>query len=546
MCFSIFFTIFKIKNKKKMDNKSNFFFVKTKNGKQIHCLNNKEKKLIKISMDSDGNPPQTTDWISYKHIDTKEDLDKLVVNSFEKKIGHNPFLKQNSKFLFETYNLSPDKFEGHKFDHDWYGDKPTFKDGFFMFTPSDGSTGYIPNKAYYEQTKQENFLVGVPFHKVEKIKVNKFKIAYTEAFVSKRKAILPDSSDNIPIVILLHGVPTQKNQKYEVMKHLGNRFYCIAPDMFGMGESDQPHNYSSPYDETEYGRHSKWDWNHDVDWINQLITHVKEIHPVLRTSKIIFQADDWGAAIALHTAAASGAGKFTMDKREYRFDHEINMIIIVNGILLDGHYVREIGAIGRASNLESEEFTRAMGDFDQTAVQIEKLMIYKRSKMNNYTERDFLGQYAEVDYQSGTPAVYQGIKYWNVKTLADRSSRLNPLQIQPKSIDEYGREWGIDYSNIKIPSCLIWGMKDQMMPPTQLDRMYYLLTLNHQRCYLTEIDSADHFSEWDRPDAVARAMIRNMRTEFGPSFGGIFVGNDPKGVYKGDERRLIERLSKIL
>lgn len=472
-----------------------------------------------------------------KRIIKKKEGQKMSKQT-KKNIGHKAIFKnENNNRLFDIYNLQPNKHEGHKIDMNIYGSSPKYIDSFFYFKPSDGSTGLIPDP---DVVKSQEDLINKPFDSVISKKVDQFKISYTVSYPERLV------TGKYKLMILLHGVPTQKNQKYEVMRHL-SRFdmICVAPDMLGMGESDQIHEYKSAFEDPKRGNHQKWDWNHDVDWINQMITHIKNDFPEIKNSDIIFQADDWGAGIALYTATASGAGKFEMNDIEYPFDHKISMMIIVNGIVLDGYYVREIGAIGRTSGLESGPFTMMMGGFDQTAVQIEKQMIYNRAKMNNYTERDFLGQYADVNYQSGKMAVDQGIKFWNVKTLADRAGRLAPRTLQPYHTDKDGLQWGIKFQNIKCPSLLVWGTEDQMMPPTQMDRLSYLLSLNHQRCYIQEIAKADHFSEWDRPEAVARAMLRTIRTEFGPDFIPVFVGNDPEAVYKGDEKKFVEKLQNI-
>lgn len=479
-----------------------FFFSEREKGKETLFLNDEENKRF-VMFDEDA----------IKNYGKPIPYDKLNQNDPSSLIGHN----FNKRELFDIYNLTPEKHEGHKFHEDWYGPPPRFEDGSFKFKTRDGTKGSVP-------LKKGTLLNGVPLDKVDTIETDVFEISYTVSYPNRGP--FPKK-----MMILLHGVPTQKNQKYEVMRHLGKFMFCVAPDMLGMGESDKP----------KFDDLSKWDWHNDIDWVDRLISHLRNEYPFLGDVEPIFEADDWGGGIALHYAAASGAGKFEMNGIEFPLKNKISQLIMVNPIALDGYYVREIGSIGRLSGLPPKDFMMAVGGFDQTVVQIEKQMIYDRSKMNNYTERDFLSPYCDVNYQSGKMASEQGVNFWNISILADRSSRLAPRQLQP-----YKDGKGVKYEDIKVSSILIWGMKDQMMPPTQMDRLYYLLTLNHQRCYIHEIEKADHFSEWDRPDAISRAIIRSIRCEFGPNSLPIFLGNDSNAVYKGDERVMIERLAEIL
>lgn len=505
---------------------------KTSSGRTIPIQFDSVNEKIRFLTENNGK----TSWVSFSEIERGKNFEKALEEQYNRLVGHNSKVDYSTNELFDIYNLKPNKHKGHRFDSNWYGPSPVFKDSSFQFVPRDGSTGYIPDPRVHPNFDS---LVGVPFDEVTKIRTKSFKISYTYAMPRDKPL-----DGKMKMLILLHGVPTQKNQKFEVMRELSNFMFCVAPDMFGMGESDQPHEYKSPLNDEE---NQKWDWHHDIDWVDQLITHLKEEFPVFAKAEPIFQADDWGGGIAVHYAAASGAGKFEMDGRSYSLENKISQLILVNPIALDGYYVREIGAIGRTSVLNGGQFSSAMGGFDQTAVQIEKLMIDDKSRMNNYTERDFLGQYCDTNYQSGRSAVEQGIHFWNVKTLADRSSRLAPRQLQPSHEDKEGRKkWGVKYQDIKVPSVLIWGTKDQMMPPTQMDRLYYLLSLNHQSCIINEIDGADHFCEWDRPDAVARCMIRGIRTQLGPSAVPVFLGNDPKAVYKGDEEVMVRELQRYL
>ena len=425
---------------------------------------------------------------------------------------------------FKAYNLTPNRFHGHDPRPQIYGDEPVFEKGEMFFKPKDGSMGLVP-------TIPQSDLYGVELGKVPTKEAKEFRIHYVIVYPKSFEKMTVEEKSKMLVFCLLHGVPTQGNQKYETARTLGKFGVVIIPDMLGMGESDQIHEYGATNTNAIEGRkdHQKWDWKHDVEWVHKLMTeHVPGEYGT--SKKFVFQADDWGAGIAIHYAAAENTS--------------LEMLILVNPIFLDGYYVREIGAIGRASKLAADDPKKFMDLFsaaDQTIIQIEKLMIFNRDKMNQYTERDFIGPYADTDYQSGRDAQHMGLNYWNLQTLADRSSRLAPRQLLPFHTGKDGLDWGVHYENIKVPVELIWGMKDQMMPPTQLDRGEYVFRNTHVG--ITEIDNADHFCEWDRPAAVSRAMLRAVRRELGKNRIPIFLGNE--GVMKGDEEDMVEELRKL-
>jgi len=216
----------------------------------------------------------------------------------------------------------------------------------------------------------------------------------------------------------------------------------------------------------------------------------------------------------------------------------------VNPIFLDGYFVIEIGTIGKLSlvwKTNPDAFLQAAMGLPQTMLGIEKYMISKRWKMNQYTEARNLGVYQDTNYQSGRIAAFMPANYWNLIVLADRSSRLAPRQLQPYH-NSHNR-WGCKYHRVTSAVEMIWGMQDQMMPPSQGWRGTYVFP--NARVNFTPIDGADHLSEIDQPDKIVRAMWNAMQRELGKSNVPIFLGNGTDVVFKGDEAELLQRLEHI-
>lgn len=86
-----------------------------------------------------------------------------------------------------------------------------------------------------------------------------------------------------PLVLFLHGVPTNRTQWEDIQRHIAIFCETISIDMLGMGESTQPRQYGK---KTDKGDNDGWYWKHDVDYIEKLMQHV---YP---GRKFIFVADD--------------------------------------------------------------------------------------------------------------------------------------------------------------------------------------------------------------------------------------------------------------
>lgn len=216
----------------------------------------------------------------------------------------------------------------------------------------------------------------------------------------------------------------------------------------------------------------------------------------------------------------------------------------MNPIFLDGYFVIEIGTIGKLSlvwKMNPDAFLQAAMGLPQTMLGIEKYMVLKRWKMNQYTEERNLGPYQDTNYQSGRIAAFMSANNWNLIVLADRSSRLAPRQLQP--YHKQKNKWGCPTWNVIAPIEFINGMQDQMMPPGQGWRGSFAFP--NARVNFTPIDGADHFSEMDQPDKVVRAMWNAMQRELGKSNIPIFLGNGTDVVFKGDEAELLQRLERI-
>jgi pimeloyl-ACP methyl ester carboxylesterase len=436
--------------------------------------------------------------------------------------------------FFNAFNLRPKPTAGHRARPELYGPPPVFiTSGTTMWTPSTGQRGLVPVQQKNGKRATHDMYYGLDIPEIIK-GTNGVKAEEQGTFVIRWSVCFPQNMnawqlDKLPLIGLMHGVPTNRRWKIELMRELGQHAVVVAIDMLGMGESDQVLSMNLP------GRDdlSAWDWEYDVEYVRQvMMKDVPKRLGMTPNKPWIFSSDDWGAGIGLR----------------YLAKHREDLVhkFFVNPIWLDGYFVIEIGTIGKLAKMWSQDyksFKLAAFGLPQAIIGIEKYMVEKRYKMNRYTESDFLFPYQDVNYQSGKDAYNMPQNFWNLAVLAERASRLAPRQLQP--YDEKLNESGVrNLELIQTPITIIWGLEDQMMPPSQVFRSAYLFP-NAPYNYV-EIPGANHFSEIDNPDAVVRAMINEIIRHPRHRDQIFFLGNGhDRFVMKGDEEELLEKLKEL-
>ena len=360
--------------------------------------------------------------------------------------------------------------------------------------------------------------VGGP-HSTEMVWSDDFEIAWTK------------TGDKGPLVLFLHGVPTNRSQWEEVQGQVSRFCETISIDMLGMGESSIPRLYGRRHNPEPNDR---WYWLHDTDYIEKLM---QQEYP---GRKFIFIADDWGSGIASHYAA--------------KYSNRLNALIQMDPIAFDGYPVNEIQAIGRASEIPNTsegdaQFAMLFAAFDQTLVQILKTMVYDPSKYNQYNMRYLVFPYVDVDYErnrSGdgmtdvAKSTTMRLKLHNMRVLSDRAAILSPALLLPHHPQRNPN--GVRYQDITMPTLIIWGEYDNMMPAAQSQRFANVLGTDDVQ--ITYIPRAGHFPATDNPNSVADTIINFIRRVMGRStLADIYVGNN--GIWKGDERQLVQELRDL-
>jgi len=356
-------------------------------------------------------------------------------------------------------------------------------------------------------------------HSSETVWTDDFEIAWTKM------------GNKGPLVLFLHGVPTNRSQWEEVQGQVSRFCETISIDMLGMGESSKPRQYGRKQNTTP---NDCWHWENDIDYIEKLMQNE---YP---GRKFIFIADDWGSGIASHYAA--------------KHNDRLNALVQVDPVSFDGYPVNEIQAIGRASEIPNTaegdaQFAMLFAAFDQTLVQILKSMVHDPAKYNQYNLRNLTFPYVDVDYERNqandgitnvAKSTTMQLKLHNIRVLSDRAAILSPALLLPHH-PQYNPN-GVQYQNITVPSLIMWGEYDNMMPAAQSQR--FANVLGTYDVQITYIPRAGHFPATDNPDAVSDTLINFIRRVMGRSaMADIYVGN--QGIWKGDEADMIKVLRRL-
>ena len=370
---------------------------------------------------------------------------------------------------------------------------------------------------------------------------NEFDIKYTK------------KGDKGPIILLLHGVPSNRYMYFPIQKRLSPFCRTIAIDMLGMGQSSAPRYYGkllniiseknlSPdqkikfMEEKRYaGINEPWDWIFDTDYVDKLMNY---LYP---GEKFYMNSDDWSGGINSHYAA--------------KFNDRLLGFIQIDPIAFDGYPISEIQAIGRASQIpvvirdgvDDADFKAAMGSVDQTMVQIFKTMTYDPNVWNQYSLRAIKHPYFDVDYdrskyRDGEDATSLTLRlHWErLRVLADRSAILSPALLLP--YDEKKNPKGVKYENITVPTLILWSIEDSMMPSQQVYRFKWVM--KNSPVQIVMIQNAGHFAATDKPNYVSAAILNFIAEKSGKeSLADIFLGFD--GIWKGDEKKMIKDLRAI-
>jgi pimeloyl-ACP methyl ester carboxylesterase len=264
-----------------------------------------------------------------------------------------------------------------------------------------------------------------------------------------------------PPVILLHGFPESHRTWRGIAPLLRDRFRLVMPDQRGFAGSDRPQ-------EVEAYRTAA------------VVEDVFALADALGIDRFALVGHDWGGAVAW-AAAIKG-------------DPRVERLGIVNSphpVIFQKSLIEESGQ--RAASQYMNAF-RAPG-FEQAVAAMGYEAFFDKSfgghvdlaTIPGAEKRQYIAQWSK-------PGALTAMLNWY---------RASPLVVPPPGATVPVPEWALGaFPKVRIPTLVIWGMRDPALLPLQLDGLERLV----EDLTIVRLPEAGHFAPWEAPGPIAEAL----------------------------------------
>jgi pimeloyl-ACP methyl ester carboxylesterase len=264
-----------------------------------------------------------------------------------------------------------------------------------------------------------------------------------------------------PAVILLHGFPESHRTWREVAPRIQERFFLVMPDQRGFAGSDLPQDVGA--------------YQTDV-----LVDDIFALADALGIGEFALVGHDWGGAIAWATA--------------FRGDPRLTRLAIVNAphpaifqkSLIESADQRAASQYITAFRTPGfEKAVEAMGFeafFEKTFARHVDL-----AKISKAEKQQYLADWSQ-------PGAFNAMLNWY------RGSR---VVVPPPGARVPLPDWLLRaFPKVKVPTLVIWGMKDAALLPLQLDGLGELV----DDLTVIRLPDTGHFAPWEAGEEVAAAL----------------------------------------
>jgi pimeloyl-ACP methyl ester carboxylesterase len=277
--------------------------------------------------------------------------------------------------------------------------------------------------------------------------------------VTLNVALAGDASN--PPVILLHGFPESHRTWRELAPRLEQEFYLAMPDQRGFAGSDRPQEVEAYKSDT-------------------LVDDIFALADALGFERFALVGHDWGGAIAW-TAALKEPDRLTR-------------LVVINA----PHPV-----IFQKSLIESSE-QRAASQY----ISAFRSKLFEKAVEAMGFEALFEKSFSRhVDLATIPDAERQQyIAEWSQAgglTAMLNWYRASKLMVPPPGVTVPLPDWLLrPFPKVRVPTLVIWGMKDVALLPLQLDGLDRLV----EDLTIVRVPDAGHFVPWEAPDDVFAAL----------------------------------------
>lgn len=272
-----------------------------------------------------------------------------------------------------------------------------------------------------------------------------------------------------PVLIFLHGFPESHRTWRHQLRHLSDRFRCIAPDQRGYRGS------SKPQDAASYTP-------------DKLTADIFAMADALGIDRFTIIGHDWGGAIAWSVALNGQPGA-----PNPAWAGRVTRAVIANA---PHPYIFSRLLITDPVQRAASQYIRAFRDTANdamvrehglTAILMQALKWDRPVAMEDEERDQLLAEWKDPDAAIAMLNWYRGSPV-TVPAL-DEDAALPAMLNAP-------------FPQLAIPTLVIWAMNDMALPPSNLDGIEDLVP----GVRIVEVDDCGHFVPWEAPDAVNAAL----------------------------------------
>jgi len=300
--------------------------------------------------------------------------------------------------------------------------------------------------------------------------VTQFRRAPLKTGITLNVALAGNPTD--PAVILLHGFPESHRTWRAVARRLAEQFFLVMPDQRGFAGSDRPQ---------------------EVDAYNSelLVNDVFALADALGLERFALVGHDWGGAIAWSAAL--------------RDDPRLTRLAIVNA---PHPVIFQKSLIESADQRAASQYISAFrfAGFEKI-VQTEGYdwlfdkVFADSPPMAEADKRQYLAEWAQAGALTAMLNWY----------------RASAVMVPPPGLTVPLPDWLLKaFPSVKVPTLVIWGMKDAALLPLQLDGLDRLI----DDLTIARIPDAGHFAPWEAPEPVLAALEPFLAGDAGARAGG--------------------------
>ena len=264
-----------------------------------------------------------------------------------------------------------------------------------------------------------------------------------------------------PAVILLHGFPESHRTWRDVVPLLADDHYLIMPDQRGFAASDQPQDVEAYATDT-------------------LIDDVFALADAMRVDQFALVGHDWGGAISWPAAL--------------RNDPRLTRLAIINA---PHPVIFQKSVIEDADQRAASQYINAF-----KTPGFEKAI--ERMGFRNFLEKTFAGHVDLAKIPEAEKQQY--VADWSQP--GAMNAMLNWYRASKMIVPPPGVTVPIPdlllraFPKVKVPTLVVWGMKDSALLPLQLDGLGALV----DDLTIVRLPDVGHFAPWEAPEAVTAAL----------------------------------------